>query len=509
MEAARIEFCAERSLCLGAQAADGELAQLVGQGLAGPADVAIDLGPDLVQRQRGVRREIIDRLLAGPAVAVQAGVDHEARRAPHFVALLAEPLVGRAIDAHLDPEPFGVQAPTLAIAGKIQAAAEARERFAFFRQCRLEAVAGGAFMKRQRGDVVERAAGEIVGVHLARLEPAAPGGIEGRECVGHRDDREPAARQDVKIILELPVDALGGIGRDAHQFVRRSGDELRVGAQEFEEFGEAAGKARLTHGALHVGVDASDFLEADLVDFLRGQRQRDIFADFGAVISVAIGQVAGGNGFARAGEVGAPIESKKIAKSGDDGLLDRGLALGAEFGLVGGGDVAGHDRKGFEESVGFGGNRERADRSLAAGKAGGGRGKTTGHAGAHVGDLLGEMARHIAHPGDVAAVGGGIVERRRFVEIGPEIAVRIDRHLPLAKPRVGEGRYEDVAQHGSIGLLFQRQASDGDCVEFGKDRCEMRGAGGMARGVDLGQIACGLILAFGILDRAIFLRDPH
>ena len=66
---------------------DRQLAELVGERLAGPADVAIDLRLDLVLGERGVAREIIDRLLARPALVMDAGVDDEPCRAPHLVAL--------------------------------------------------------------------------------------------------------------------------------------------------------------------------------------------------------------------------------------------------------------------------------------------------------------------------------------------------------------------------------------------------------------------------------------
>ena len=41
---------------------------------------------------------------------------------------------------------------------------------------------------------------------------------------------------------------------------------------------------------LHVGLDPRDFLEAELVDLLGRQSERRIFADLGAVISVASGR---------------------------------------------------------------------------------------------------------------------------------------------------------------------------------------------------------------------------
>src|SRR6185312_9315987 len=98
------------------------------------------------------------RLLSRPAVAVDPGVDHQPRRAPHRIALLAEPLVGRAVDAHLDPEPLAIEAPALAVAREIEVLAEARKRLLLDRQRGLEAVAGLALVQRQHRDVVQRPA---------------------------------------------------------------------------------------------------------------------------------------------------------------------------------------------------------------------------------------------------------------------------------------------------------------------------------------------------------------
>ena len=172
--------------------------------------------------------------------------------------------------------------------------------------------------------------------------------------------------QHLEIILETAVDALGGISRDAHQIVGVTGDELRIGAEELEEVGEAALEAGFGHGALHVGVDARDFLEAELVDVLGRHGQRGIFADFGAVISIAIGQVARADGLARAGDIGVAVEGQQVAIGGDDGLLDRRLALGAQPGLVGGADGRRHLLEGAVKSVGVGRGGEGGDRSFAA-----------------------------------------------------------------------------------------------------------------------------------------------
>ncbi len=52
--------------------ADLQLAELVGEGLSGPGDVAFDLGGDLVLGERGVGAQVVHRLLAAPAELMDA-----------------------------------------------------------------------------------------------------------------------------------------------------------------------------------------------------------------------------------------------------------------------------------------------------------------------------------------------------------------------------------------------------------------------------------------------------
>ena len=50
MELANVDFGPERRLRLVSQAADGQLAELVGEGLAANSDVALDLGGEVGKR---------------------------------------------------------------------------------------------------------------------------------------------------------------------------------------------------------------------------------------------------------------------------------------------------------------------------------------------------------------------------------------------------------------------------------------------------------------------------
>ena len=117
-------FGAERRLRLVAKAADGQLADLVGERLA--------RGWRCSARPRRWRRSsiprifehVLDRLVAGPTFGMDAGVDHEAHRAKHLVVQIAEALVGVGVHLHRVAEGFRVERPAFDISG---VAAEAHE----------------------------------------------------------------------------------------------------------------------------------------------------------------------------------------------------------------------------------------------------------------------------------------------------------------------------------------------------------------------------------------------
>ena len=90
VERAHVELGPERLLRLSAQLPDLQLPHLVAERLPRPGDVAVDLGPDLVEREGRVRFEVVDRLRARPALRVDAGVHDQPAGAPHLVGQAAE-----------------------------------------------------------------------------------------------------------------------------------------------------------------------------------------------------------------------------------------------------------------------------------------------------------------------------------------------------------------------------------------------------------------------------------
>src|SRR5690625_2303312 len=124
VEGRQVEVVAQFRLGFATQLPDLQLAQLVAQGLGGPGDVAVDLGGDLVLGQGGVVAQEGQRLVAAPAQVMDAGVDHQAGGAPHFVGQAAEVLIRRLVDAHLLAQLLHVQAPAFAVGGDVAVAAE-------------------------------------------------------------------------------------------------------------------------------------------------------------------------------------------------------------------------------------------------------------------------------------------------------------------------------------------------------------------------------------------------
>ena len=101
-----------------------QLAGLVGEGLAGERDVAVDLVRDGARRERRVGEHVVDRLLARPAHRVDAGVDDEPRRPPGVERQHPEAVEVAGVEPHLVGQPLGVQAPALEVGRGPEVAAE-------------------------------------------------------------------------------------------------------------------------------------------------------------------------------------------------------------------------------------------------------------------------------------------------------------------------------------------------------------------------------------------------
>ena len=95
-------------------AEDLELADLVGQRLAGPGDVAVDLHrSDLncADESADDRCYVSDRLVTAPMFVVQAGVGNQSGRPKRVVIEAAEFGIGIGVESDLAGQPLAVQGP--------------------------------------------------------------------------------------------------------------------------------------------------------------------------------------------------------------------------------------------------------------------------------------------------------------------------------------------------------------------------------------------------------------
>ena len=146
VEGADVELVAERFLRAGAELEDLELADLVGQSLAGPGDVAVDLGLDAGLVDVRVVVEVVDHLLAGPALGVDAGVDDEADGAPDVGLEAAIVGVRILVEADILAQPLGVEAPTFDEGGVAAVLAELGNALKLLRDGNLQVMAGNALV---------------------------------------------------------------------------------------------------------------------------------------------------------------------------------------------------------------------------------------------------------------------------------------------------------------------------------------------------------------------------
>ncbi len=164
------------------------LTQIIGERLRRPGDIAVDLGLDFMLRQRRVLPQIIERLLAAPALRMNAGVDDQPRRPPDLIVEHAEPVVRRLVHAHLLTQPLAIKRPAFAVGREVGVLAELRLVLVLERQRYLEGVARCGLVQGERGQVVQRPARQVVGIEQVEARAAAARRVEGRQIVGHRLD---------------------------------------------------------------------------------------------------------------------------------------------------------------------------------------------------------------------------------------------------------------------------------------------------------------------------------
>ena len=107
VKGANVELVSESFPGAIAQLQNLQLANLVGQRLAGPCNVTVHLGLNGGLVNIRVGAEVFDHLVAGPALGMHAGVDDEADGAPHFVLQPAVIGVGVLVQADILAQMLG------------------------------------------------------------------------------------------------------------------------------------------------------------------------------------------------------------------------------------------------------------------------------------------------------------------------------------------------------------------------------------------------------------------
>ena len=143
---ANVELVAQRLLGAVAQFQDFQLADFVGQRLAGYRDVAIHFRLDLGFRDGRVIVEEVHHLLAGPVSCVNPGIDHQPDGA--FLVSFQPPVVRVRVlvESDIFPEPLGVERPSFGECGVERELAELGNAGLLLGNRNLHVMAGKAFV---------------------------------------------------------------------------------------------------------------------------------------------------------------------------------------------------------------------------------------------------------------------------------------------------------------------------------------------------------------------------
>ena len=167
-------------------------------------------------RKRRIFAQIIEGVVAGPALCMDARIDHEPRRPPDLIVEHPEAIVGRFVHAHFLAQPFAIKRPALAVSGQIGVLAKRRLMLVLERERNLKGVSRRGFVQRECGQIVQRAARKIIGIQQKESRAAAACRIERRQIVGNRLDGEARPRQKAEVLRRLAVELLGD-PRSAHR----------------------------------------------------------------------------------------------------------------------------------------------------------------------------------------------------------------------------------------------------------------------------------------------------
>ena len=265
---------------IGSQPLELELTDLVGQCLCGHGQVAVDLGCDLVDRDRGVLGEVVERLLSRPSEGVQTRVDDQACGTPGVCGEHADAVERRGVQAHLVRQPFRVQPPPLDVGRRPVVSLELREIPELLADGDLQMVARDGLVERDRLGLGARGPGGICGVDEVGACPGAVGrrrevvrvGGIGRQVesgMGSTVHATPGSRPNQPGIVSVARSTLRRASSTTSAASRwRS---CRVGPQPIEDGCEVLGADRIgaDRRELQRQVDLAE-LAAELVQLAGG-----------------------------------------------------------------------------------------------------------------------------------------------------------------------------------------------------------------------------------------------
>src|SRR6266404_708169 len=322
VEGADVELAREAALGFGAQLSDLELAQLVGQRLPRPHDVAVDLDRDVLIGLTGVVLEKLDGLLARPVHRVHSGVDHQPHRAPHFVAELPELGIRIGVQPKILAKTLAVQRPAFHERGVADVPAKLRRVFHLLRQRNLQMVPRHSFMQRERFHLVLRPRVQIVRVHEVAARSASrrrsrlviSGRLRRRLEIRNGADAVRQARQLTEKMRQPRIDTLGNDAIAVHQILGLVIKNPDVIAQKFGEVVEASLKFRRPDDLIHLGANPFHLAKADFVNLLRRKVQRSLPANMKSVSRRAIRKSDSRNVLATSGKVSGSDVIVQLAK---------------------------------------------------------------------------------------------------------------------------------------------------------------------------------------------------
>ena len=340
MELAHVELVAERFFCAITQFLDLQLPDLVRQRLARPGDVAFGFGGGLGLAFGRVVEHVLDHLLAGPVLAVQAGVGHQPDRAPQLVLQVAEIVVRVGVHAQVLAERFGIQAPALGERGLAAEATELRQAGQLLLQRNLEVVTGDGLVQVQILGIPRLAGRQVIGIDVenagagavfARAPVFAARRGLGAECLDSTD-LERRLRGQRKLLGDLLVDLRfqRAIVRQQRLLVLEV--EARVFLHEFEEVLQRALELYLRHHLADLAMDARDLAQAQRMDLRRAHVGGGAHARVERVPGLAVGQLVDADRVARGRQVfvvdkGAQLLVGRHHPGADHVAVGRGQAL--------------------------------------------------------------------------------------------------------------------------------------------------------------------------------------